>query len=142
MQPADRLNAILRNALVAGAASLTHRERSVFYLNVFLIEFDSGGLTGFLYNACRSEPGPEWTAVGNTIAALNAVDATPTALALSRALEILRAVPATPDDETWVAFLVQIDPAGELDAIHSQIETVSETLWDRLYAEASSLPVE
>ncbi len=93
-------------------------------LNFLLIDFDSVDLTGFLYNACRSEPGTQSSAADNTIAVLNAVDEMPIAMALSRALEILRGGSAIPGDDTWEGFLGYVDPACALGALHSQIETV------------------
>jgi len=136
---ADILNAILNAAGTNGPAALTGQERVLFHANVFLIEFDMGGLSGFLYGARRSGPGSDWSAVAQAILALEQLQEPSTAAHLRRALEIVEAIPVV-EDGTWGRFLAEVDPDGELNALDSQIGEASKRIWDRLYAAALLLP--
>jgi hypothetical protein len=138
MDPDDVLTSILDKATGAGVKALTKGERTLYYVNVFLIDCDNGSLSGFLYNACHDDTGSPWHAVEETIKALRTLQEDAAAAALERAFELVTGAPMSPDC-TWEQYLAKADRSSELDTLASELSELSEDLWERLEGAASSL---
>jgi hypothetical protein len=139
MDSADALNQILDKHANAGLSALTADEQALCRINVFLIDCDNGGLSGFLYNSCHDDAGPLWRPLEETVKALRALGQKDIAAALQRALELVTGVPML-SEETWGEFLARADVSDELEALDSEISDAAEDAWEKLYKAAAGLP--
>jgi hypothetical protein len=93
MEPCDVWNGILERG-GSTLAGLTPSERVIYRVNVFLVDVEIGGLSGFLYNVSPSSGG-RWSDLGETADAVESVGH-PACAALLRDLAVrLESLPPT-----------------------------------------------
>jgi len=127
-EPSDVWYRIYEKAGAHGPEALTKTERTLYRVNVFLTDFENGGLSGFLYNVSPSQ-GASWAELRSIAAAVAAVGDADTAAALEDAAVQLEAHPCS-EQSTWAAFMLAAMPAS--DTLESRLSVRVNSLWERL----------
>ena len=133
----DIWNRILDREAQSGVAALSLEERRIFYVNRFLLDYENGGLSGFLYNV-SPENGTEWLELRSTIDAIAFFDRPEVARALEGALNIVER--DGPSGPTWGAFVSARDAEGQLDVIDREVGRCYADLWEDIERAALALP--
>ncbi len=129
MESYELWNDLLERSSAAGLASLTPVERTITCVNVFLCDFDNGGLSGFLYNVHPRGSDTAWSelrAIAEAIRQVGAPDCADALLEIAAAVEG-SAAHAAP---SWGALLEKVLSRREL--LEPRIEDHIPQLWDRL----------
>ncbi|MGN6366810.1 MAG: DMP19 family protein [Phycisphaerae bacterium] len=113
----DQLTEAFDRGLRCGTDALSERERDLYFVQHFIIEFEMGGLTTYLYNQLH-----DIEKVDRTIAAMQRIGATALADLLANAAELFRTYEPTVTSRTWREILKQHDPEEALETIHNAIE--------------------
>lgn len=125
-------NDIIEKSQTTGAAALTAPERIVLLVNNFLIDFENGALSGFLYNASpTASHGSDWSVLRDTTEALVCIGEGEVAALVQRAHT---AVQATPNlgPTTWSEFLATLRPVGVVEQLHNEISHLIPGVWQSL----------
>jgi hypothetical protein len=128
--PADVWDAVVAKLARSGRESLSRSERTFYLINRLVVDFDVGGLSGFLYNTSpSSQSARAWTELRATAEAVESVGSPEIGSALRQAADLLEALPVS-GRGTWDTFLRPIE--SQLQALESTLCVPMEALWDRL----------
>ncbi len=112
----ERLPDAFDRGLTRGIASLSGADRDFYRVQHSIIEFEMGGLSGYLYNQL-----PDLNAIDQGIAAMRRVGAAPLADPVDQAAELFRRYDEQGGSRTWGEFVKAADPAGRLKGIEASI---------------------
>jgi hypothetical protein len=130
MEPCDVWNRILERA-GSTLAGLTAAERIVYRVNVFLVDVEMGGLSGFLYNISPSS-GRRWSDLRETAEAVESVGHVRTAALLRDLAARLEALPSG-GTTTWGEFFAPLEGHLETDVVPA-VNGYIEDLYSKLEA--------
>lgn len=125
---------LLDRATTHGIDTLSANEQRIVRVNRFLVDYENGGLSGFLYNLSEYTD-DHWTALRDTIAALSSFGRREIAALLQEALVIVER--GGPRGPTWRAFIDARDADGRLVSADRELADLVEVLWDDIALEAS-----
>ncbi len=130
--PVETWNVLLERSEQGGTAQFSPNELAVLRVNIFLIEVETGGLSGLLYNLSPDgdlEAG--WLELKGLRKALSLIGSTASAAVVQRISAILEGKPAA-EASSWAQFLVMVDPAEELERFESELLDQVEAIWGEL----------
>ena len=112
----EQLSEVFDRGLRFGVESLSPLEMEVFRIQDFIIEYEMGGLSGYLYNRL-----PDLAGIEATVAAMRQHGITELAALLNEAMSLFAgyADPNTPT--TWESVCQYYDPHGRVDDLDRQI---------------------
>jgi hypothetical protein len=116
MKPSERLSDVFDRGLSAGIESLSPPERELFRIQDFIIEYEMGGLTTYLYNRL-----PDFDGILATVAAMRRYGLAALADLVGEAADLFRDYDDSDAPPTWGEILRRYDPKGRLDKIHKRI---------------------
>jgi hypothetical protein len=116
MKGLDRLSEIFDLGSTNGIDSLSVADRELFLIQDFIIGFEMGGLSGYLYNRL-----PAIDVILATISAMSNHRLNELANLLQAAANLFVAYKDPNPPTTWNAILQQYDPDGLLDELNRNI---------------------
>jgi hypothetical protein len=121
MDARDELTEAFDRGFREGLDSLNLRERDLYLIQEFIIAYEMGGLSGFLYNRL-----PDVTGIGEIVASMRARSLNKLADLLEQAKCIFRDGAWPEGLTTWGSVLQHYDPSRRLDTIESEIESLDD----------------
>jgi hypothetical protein len=117
-----KLAEVFERGLQVGLDSLDRQERELFLIQDFIIEYEMGGLSTYLYNRM---PQPE--IIDEAIAAMQNYRLSELGPLIREAKEMFTGwSPTEGQAETWEALLRRVDPADRLGEIDKKIGMLDE----------------
>ncbi len=116
MSPKNILAEIFDRAMKHGPETLSNDERELYLIQDFIIEFEMGGLTNYLYNR-SAIPGH----IPSTIRSMQKYRLLDLARILTATSELFSAVQSESSSGTWSEMLDRCDPDGQLAANEQRI---------------------
>lgn len=133
-------NAIIERADAQGEGSLSLKERRIYLVNLFLIELESGGLSGFLYNVSPEADERNWERLRDTAEAVRSFGNQHVAEQLVRFANLLEKLPERSAGSTWRDYLLARELTDAiLEEAEDDLRKHSGILWDDLEAAALTL---
>lgn len=117
MTPSLRLCDVFDRGLSTGVESLSPSDRELFRIQDFIIGYEMGGLTGYLYNRL-----PDFDGILATVAAMRRYGLTALADLVGEAAELFRDYDDSDAPPTWGEIRRRYDPKRRLDKIHKLID--------------------
>ena len=112
----DELTDAFDKAMTIGPDNLNGRERKLYLIQDFILEWENGSFSGYLYNKI-----PNFSHIHETISAMDTHGLNELSQILSEAISLFKTykelVPAT----TWEFVLKQYDPSGKLDILDNLV---------------------
>lgn len=114
MRPSDRLTEVFDRGISKGVKALSLQDQSLYLIQDFIISYEMGGLSGYLYN--RISDGQ----LHETIAAMKEFGVAELAKLLEDAAKLF-AHHNLADGATWEDVLRKCDPDGRIEEISDAI---------------------
>jgi len=115
----DRLTDAFDRGLREGLDSLSAVDRELFHVQDFIIEFEMGGLSGYLYNRL-----PDLDRIGHAVTAMKRLGFGRLADLLAQAAGLFNGYRDPAPRTTWDEVRKTYDPAGRIDAIDSAVDAL------------------
>jgi hypothetical protein len=116
MDAENRLAEVFDAGLANGIASLSPRDQDLYRIQDFIIDFQMGGLSGYLYNHL-----PDVEDIERTVEAMRRRKLTHLASLLKSALNLFRDYVDPDPPSTWEDVLKEYDPGEKLQDVESRI---------------------
>lgn len=113
----DRLNNAFVRGCDDGTDSLSAADLARYRAWRFIMDWEMGGLTGYLYNTL-----PDLAAARSTVKALKTVGLTDLADILAQGVALFKGYKDPDRPSTWGEILEQYDPTGQLDILDERIQ--------------------
>jgi hypothetical protein len=136
---ASRCNELLERVHSRGVGALTPGERAVYDANRFLSAYESGSLSGLLYNIAPAEGPASWselTGISESLRMLGCVAAADELASLGLTLATAKHAPAS----TWADFCAAVGDERLSRADHALGQQVPK-IWAQLETFVSTLPI-
>ena len=117
MMPTDeQLTAAFDKGMREGPENLVGPDRDYYLIQDFILEWESGFLTGYLYNRI-----PDFASIRAAIDSMRRHGAVELGSILSQALELFEGYQEPDPPSTWEATLRRYDPTGRLAELDRRI---------------------
>jgi hypothetical protein len=116
MTPDERLTEVFDRGYRDGGKSLNSLDRDLFRIQDFILGYEMGGLSGYLYNRL-----PDLDEIRAAVAAMRKCHLPELAELLSEAVSLFREYVEPDPSSTWGEILKVYDPESRLDLIHRRI---------------------
>jgi hypothetical protein len=117
MMPTDeQLAAAFDKGITEGAEKLVGTERDYYLIQDFILEYENGGLSGYLYNRI-----PDFGHIRAAVASLTRHGLIELGSILGEAAAVFAGYQEPDPPSTWRAVLQHYDPEGKLDELDSRI---------------------
>lgn len=116
MSPHEKLFIVFDRALAEGLESLSADDRELYLIQDFIIEFEMGGLSGYLYNRL-----PQKSQMSEAVSAMQKHDLLELAELLGEAFKLFESDSESDVAETWADVMRRHDPIHRLDVIRKSI---------------------
>lgn len=121
MTPCERLTDIFDRGNRDCGESLAPDERELFLIQDFIIEYEMGGLTTYLYSRL-----PKYDTMLATVAAMRKYNLSELAALLGEAAQLFRGYREDNSLPTWKAVLQHYDPENRIASIHRRIASLND----------------
>lgn len=115
----DRLTEVFDRGLQHGLDALSPEDRQLFRIQYFILEFEMGGLSGYMYNRL-----PDLTEIAETVAAMRHFKFLRLADLLEQAAALFGDYRDPDSPTTWANVLEVYDPDKRLGAIADEISVL------------------
>jgi hypothetical protein len=112
----DQLTAAYAKGITEGAENLVGADREYYLIQDFILEFENGLLSGFLYNRI-----PDFGEIRATVASMHTHGLIELSSILAEAVDLFSGYQEPDPPSTWRAVLQQYDPGGKLRDLENQI---------------------
>ncbi len=112
----DQLTAAYDKGITEGAGKLVGTEREYYLIQDFILEYENGGLSGYLYNRI-----PDFDHIRAAVASMTKHDLVELGSILSEAVAVFEGYQDPDPPSTWRAVLQHYDPEGKLRELESRI---------------------
>lgn len=119
MSPDEVLSAVFDKGFQNGVESLTPRELELYRIQEFILDFEMGGLSGYMYNHLA-----DTASISSTIAAMQSLGLRSLASLLGEAAALFDGYVDSESLPTWKSILQKHDPHDRLDAIQERISSL------------------
>lgn len=116
----EQLSDVFDRGIHNGTDSLTPYEQELFLVQDFIIEYEMGGLSGYLYNRL-----PDVEGIRRTIKAMQQNGLTALADLMGKVIAIFDGYAELDEFATWQHVLRQYDPENRLNELDQQIQELS-----------------
>lgn len=116
----EQLSDVFDKGIHYGTDSLTPHERELFLIQDFIIEYEMGGLSSFLYNRL-----PDVDGIHTTIKAMQQNRLTALADLMAKVIAIFDGYAEPDESVTWQQVLRQYDPGNQLNELDQRIQELS-----------------
>lgn len=113
----DRLYDVFDRGLRDGIQSLSVSDQELYWIQEFILDYEMGGLTGYIYNHL-----PDTKGIHVAIAAMRKHGLTALAELLNEATALFANYTESDATPTWNSVLQKYDPKDKLDEIDSRID--------------------
>jgi hypothetical protein len=117
----ERLTEVFDRGLRFGVGVLSPTDHDLFRVQDFIIEYEMGGLTGYLYNRL-----PDLQGIRATTTAMRRFRLTQLAEVLDETIELFAGYVDPEPSCTWGELLRLYDPGGNLDRLHQQVSALND----------------
>lgn len=112
----DRLTQVFERGFRNGLEALDSPDRELFRIQDFILEYEIGGLSGYLYNRL-----PDLDCIRTTVEAMSRRGLVELAAILGEATELFADYRDPGSTSTWAEVLSRYDPMGRIDRLQGAI---------------------
>ena len=116
----ERLTDAFDRGLSDGVESLSPEDQQLYRIQDFILEFEMGGLSGYMYNRL-----PNVAGIGETVTALRQFKFIRLSELLEQALNLFREYRDPNPPTTWEQVRKKYDPDNRLDSIADEISALA-----------------
>ena len=117
----ERLTEVFDRGARNGIETLSLDERALYSIQDFILDFEMGGLSGYLYNHIR-----DIQQIRNVCTAMRQRRMTPLANLLEEAIKLFCDYRDDPSAQTWSSILLAHDPQDRISAIEAGIASLDD----------------
>ena len=116
----ERLTDAFDLGLSEGVQSLSPEDQQLYRIQDFILEFEMGGLSGYMYNRL-----PDVAGIGETVAALRQFEFLRLSELLEQTANLFREYRDPNPPTTWEQVRKEYDPENRLDSIADEISALA-----------------
>ncbi len=116
----NELTEAFDKALIKGPENLDGRDRQLYLIQDFILEWENGAFTGYLYNKI-----PDWKYINETISAMKTHGLTDLSNIVKEAVDLFQNYEEPYPTTTWSGVLKLYDPSGKLQDLDGKCKNLT-----------------